>query len=166
MNRTHLTRTLLPVVLLTACADPADEPFAGHVSVIERRVQATNAKDWDTWESLHTPDAVRTAPDPPAPLQGAGAMRAAIETLVRAFPDYPLEVLDVFGQDDRLAVRLHTTGTMTGVLDLGGGVEIPPTGRGIDQEWVALVRFEGDAIAEFQEYYDLQLLLTQLGLDL
>ena len=57
-----------------------------------------------------------------------------------------------------------TTGTMTGPLMLSDGTEVPPTGQSIDQDWTALVRFEGDRIAEFDEYYDQLLLMQQLGL--
>jgi ketosteroid isomerase-like protein len=34
----------------------------------------------------------------------------------------------------------------------------------IEQDWAALVRFEGDRIAEFHEFHDQLLLMVQLGL--
>jgi ketosteroid isomerase-like protein len=138
--------------------------LAEQVAIIEQRVSATNTRDWDTWEALHTADAVRTAPELEEPLRGAPAMRAAIEGLSAAFPDYHLELTQAFGQGQWLAVRLHTTGTMTGPLTLSDGVAIPATGQPIEQDWAALVRFDGDRIAEFHEYYDQLLLMQQLGL--
>jgi ketosteroid isomerase-like protein len=63
-----------------------------------------------------------------------------------------------------LAVRLHTTGTMTGPLTLSDGSVVPATGQSIEQDWTALVRFEGDRIAELNEYYDQLTLMTQLRL--
>jgi predicted ester cyclase len=134
------------------------------VAIIEQRLEATNTQNWDLWESLHTADAIRTAPELEEPLRGAPAMRAAIETLGTAFPDYHLELQQAFGQGPWLAVRLHTTGTMTGPLTLSDGVVVPPTGQSIEQDWSALVRFEGDHIAEFHEFYDQLLLMVQLGL--
>lgn len=134
------------------------------VAIIEQRLAATNARDWDTWESLHTPGATRTAPELEAPLEGAAAMRVAIETLGAAFPDYHLELRQAFGEGEWLAVKLHTTGTMTGGLRLSDGREVPPTGRKIEQDWSALVRFEGEKIAEFNEFYDQLTLMVQLGL--
>jgi ketosteroid isomerase-like protein len=134
------------------------------IAIIEQRLDATNSRDWDRWESLHTADAVRTAPELDQPLVGAAAMRAAIETLSVAFPDYHLELRQAFGQGAWLAVQLHTTGTMTGPLTLSDGVEVPAMGRGIDQDWAALVRFDGDHIAEFHEFYDQLTLMLQLGL--
>jgi predicted ester cyclase len=134
------------------------------IAIIEERLNATNTRDWDRWESLHTDDAIRTAPELEAPLHGSAAMRAAIETLSVGFPDYHLELEQAFGQGEWLALRIHTTGTMTGPLMLSDGTEVPPTGQRIEQEWSALVRFDGDHIAEFHEYYDQLTLMVQLGL--
>lgn len=146
--------------------DEVVEPLAAseQIAIIEQRLAATNTRDWGRWESLHTSDAIRTAPELEAPLQGSAAMRAAIETLSVAFPDYHLELEQAFGQGQWLALRLHTTGTMTGPLLLSDGTEVPPTGQRIEQEWSALVRFDGDHIAEFHEYYDQLTLMLQLGL--
>jgi ketosteroid isomerase-like protein len=41
-------------------------------------------------------------------------------------------------------------------------VEIPPTGNGFRQYWVAMIRFEGTRIAEIREYYDQDDLMAQL----
>jgi ketosteroid isomerase-like protein len=178
----------LGLLTLGACSDADDETVAAdntdaattntpattdapaalsreeQVAIIEQRLDATNRRDWDTWESLHTPDAVRTAPELDEPLQGAAAMRAAIETLSVAFPDYHLELERAFGQGAWLALRIHTTGTMTGPLTFSDGTQLPPTGQPIEQDWAALVRFEGDHIAEFHEFYDQLTLMVQLGL--
>lgn len=133
-------------------------------ALIEERFEATNTRNWDRWEALHTADAVRTAPELEEPLRGSGALRAAIETLSVAFPDYHLTLEQAFGAGEWLAVRVHTTGTMTGGLTLSDGTLVPPTGQPIEQDWAALVRFEGERIAEFHEFYDQLTLMLQLGL--
>jgi len=149
----------------TAAADaPAALSREAQIAIIEQRLDATNGRDWETWESLHTPDAIRTAPELEEPLQSAAAMRAAIETLSVAFPDYHLELERAFGQGEWLALRIHTTGTMTGPLTFSDGTQLPPTGQPIQQDWAALVRFEGERIAEFHEFYDQLTLMVQLGL--
>lgn len=148
-----------------AAADaPAHLPLPEQIALIEERLEATNTRDWDRWEALHAPEVLRTAPELEAPLRGPAALRAAIETLSVAFPDYHLELEQAFGRGEWLAVRLHTTGTMTGPLTLSDGSVVPATGQGIEQDWTALVRFEGDRIAEFNEYYDQLTLMLQLGL--
>jgi ketosteroid isomerase-like protein len=174
-------RTPLPAVfvsfLLAACtADTEAEPrrettatsaatgdVSSRVDVVRKRIEATNAKDWKAWESLHTPGAVRTAPGLPAPLRGAAAMRTAIEELTVTFPDYRLELVDAFGSGDRLVAKIHTRATMKGPLDLGGQV-VPATGKAFEQDWIAVLRFEGDRIASIDEFYDNYDVMLQLGL--
>jgi len=146
-----------------AAMTSTDPVVAAHIDVIKQRIAANNAQDWDAWQDLHTPDATRTAPGLPGPVEGAQAMRAAIEELFVTFPDYTLELVDAFGSGDRLVVRIRQSATMLGPLDLGG-VTVPPTGQKMGQDWVALVRFEGGKIKEFNEFYDNYELLQQLGL--
>jgi predicted ester cyclase len=153
----------VPPTPAAAPVTSADAEVAAHIDVIKQRIAASNARDWDTWQSLHTSDAVRTAPGLPGPVQGSQAMRERIEELFETFPDYTLELIDAFGSGDRLVVRIRQSATMQGPLDLGGTV-VPPTGRKMGQDWVALVRFKGDKISEFYEFYDNYELLLQLGL--
>src|SRR5688572_9906455 len=118
----------------TADADATVLSRDEQVAIIEQHLEATNTRDWPRWEALHSEDAVRTAPELEEPLRGAGAMRAAIETLSTAFPDYHLELRQAFGQGEWLAVRLHTNGTMTGPLMLSDGDVVPATGQPIEQD--------------------------------
>jgi ketosteroid isomerase-like protein len=134
-----------------------------HVALLRKRIAASNAQDWDTWQSLHTADAVRTAPGLPGPIVGAAAMRTAIEELFTTFPDYHLELVDAFGAGDRLAARVHTRATMSGPLQLGEDT-VPATGKVFEQDWVAMLRFEGNRIAAIDEFYDNYEVLVQLGL--
>lgn len=140
-----------------------DPVVAAHIDVIRRRIAASNAQDWDTWQSLHAPDAVRTAPGLPGPVEGASAMRDAIEELFVTFPDYHLELREAFGSDDRLVARIHTRATMTGPLWLGE-TEVPATGQSFEQDWLAWLHFEGDKIVAIDEFYDNYEILVQLGL--
>jgi ketosteroid isomerase-like protein len=176
-----ILRTLPAALLalgLVGCADTADDserpPPVGptlsadpeveaHIGVVRQRIAANNSKDWDAWEALHTEAAVRTAPELAEPLVGAGAMRAGIEELILTFPDYHLELVDAFGTGERLVARIHTRATMLGELELGG-TAVPPTGASFEQDWVALLRFEGDLIASIDEFHDNYGILVQLGL--
>jgi hypothetical protein len=141
----------------------ADPAVAEHTAVVQQRIAANNAEDWSTWESLHTDDAVRTSPDLDEPLVGAKAMRAGIEELFVTFPDYHLELVETFGEGDRLMARIHTKATMLGPMNIDG-VEIPPTGKGFEQDWIAVLTFDGDQISAIDEFYDNYGTLIQLGL--
>jgi ketosteroid isomerase-like protein len=155
------------LVLLTAACTAAEtttDPIVeAHIDVIHERIVANNTKNWTVWEALHTPDAVRTAPELPEPLVGAAAMRAGIEELVVTFPDYHLELVEAFGTGDRLMARIHTNGTMLGPIDIGG-TEVPPTGLAFEQDWAAVLTFEGDKISAIDEFHDNYGILVQLGL--
>lgn len=166
----HLVSSLAVALSLTAaaCTDDAattstDPVVEAHVDIMRERIVANNTKNWTVWEALHTPDAVRTAPELLEPLVGAAAMRASIEELVVTFPDYHLELVEAFGTGDRLMARIHTNGTMLGPIDIGG-TEVPPTGLAFEQDWVAVLTFEGDKISAIDEFHDNYGILVQLGL--
>lgn len=164
-----LVATLPPAGCADADAEPparvpsADPVVEAHIQVMLKRIAANNAKDWATWEALHTPGAVRTAPELPGPLVGAAAMRAGIEELVVTFPDYHLQLVEAFGEGNRVMARIHAKGTMLGAMDING-TAIPPTGKAFEQDWVAVVTFAQDKIAAIDEFHDNYTILLQLGL--
>lgn len=163
INR-HLAAVVSATLASTSCDDASTttDPVARHIAVIELRVAANNTGDWATWQSLHTDNAIRTAPDLAEPITSAAGMRAAIEVLANAMPDYTLELLQAFGEGDDLTVRFRATGTFTQPFVISDDVIIPPTGKSFTQEWVALVRFDGDKIAEFHEFADQYAQFVQL----
>ena len=70
--------------------------------------------DLDLVAALVAPDAVMHNPlilDAPT---GPGSVRASIEMLRRAFPDFHVEVLDLIAEADRVAAFLSLSGTNTG----------------------------------------------------
>jgi len=154
-------------LLVAACSQhevtSSDADVEAHIDVIRERISANNTQDWDTWQALHTPDAVRTAPELQEPLVGAAEMRAGIEELLVTFPDYHLELVEAFGVGDRLIARIHTRATMLGPLNISG-VDVPPTGMPFEQDWVAVLTFDGDQISAIDEFHDNYDILIQLGL--
>jgi ketosteroid isomerase-like protein len=170
MFNRHLVSSLAVALSLTAaaCTDEesttsTDPVVEAHIDIMRERIVANNTKNWTSWQALHTPDAVRTAPELTEPLVGAAAMRASIEELVVTFPDYHLELVEAFGTGNRLMARIHTKGTMLGPIDIGG-TEVPPTGLAFEQDWVAVLTFEGDKISAIDEFHDNYGILVQLGL--
>jgi ketosteroid isomerase-like protein len=167
----RLAALLIAVVAPAACADgdapmrmpSADPVVEAHIQIMEKRIAACNAQDWAAWEGLHTPGAVRTAPELDAPLVGAKAMRASIEELVKTFPDYHLSLVEAFGEGNRVMARIHAKGTMQGPIDIGG-VAVPPTGKAFEQDWVGVVTFDGNLISAIDEFHDNYGILVQLGL--
>jgi ketosteroid isomerase-like protein len=170
MFNRYLVSSLAVALSLTAaaCTDEesttsTDPVVEAHIDIMRERIEANNTKNWTSWQALHTPDAVRTAPELTEPLVGAAAMRASIEELVVTFPDYTLELVEAFGTGNRLMARMHTKGTMLGPIDIGG-TSVPPTGLAFEQDWVAVLTFEGDKISAIDEFHDNYGILVQLGL--
>lgn len=74
---------------------------------------------------------------------GIAAFRRHLEALTTAFPDLRIDVQDMLGEDDRVAVRFVLRGTHEGTL-----MGIEPTGREITLSVIAIYRFDDGKIAE------------------
>ncbi len=133
--------------------------------ILEKRADCTNFRDFRCWEGLHTQNACRTAPAFKGELCGVQKMSHALQELIGAFPDYRLELLEVYRSKKDVFAKFRATGTFLKPLLLDGGVVVPPTGRSFSQEWVANIDLnQAGKIERFEEYYDQQDLLVQLGL--
>lgn len=130
-------------------ADPAT------VDVLQARIAASNAHDFAAWEALHTEDCVRTAPELEQPIGGRAEMRAALERLVRAFPDYHVSLVRAVAVGPWVAAELRSYGTMEHSLERPGKwFSIPASGKSFAQTWTAFIRFDHGRIAEIRETYD------------
>ena len=133
--------------------------------IISKRINNTNARDFNSWESLHTKNACRTAPAFKGEICGVQNMSHALKELIVSFPDYNLELLEVYRSKKNMFAKIRSTGTFLNPMDIGGGVIIQPTGKSFSQEWVANINLiQSGKIERFEEYYDQQDLLIQLGL--
>ncbi len=96
-----------------------------------------NARDWQALDDVHHPDMIAFIPGSAEPIYGRKAHGAAMQLLVRMFPDvrvhtpYPVQ----FGGDDWITVVTNATGTFTGEMTLPDGNVVPPTGKAFDLEF-------------------------------
>ena len=133
--------------------------------IILKRIQYTNERNFKQWEKLHTPHACRTAPAFKGELCGAGEMSQALQDLIVSFPDYKLELVEVYRSNKNMFAKIRAKGTFKHPLNLGDGNIIPATGKTFTQEWVANIRLNTSAkIERFEEFYDQYDLLLQLGI--
>lgn len=92
--------------------------------------------------------------------RGRAEIRDAMARSFQAFPDWHLEVLDLFCTDNRMCVQCRLTGTNDGEL-LG----MPPTHRRIEVELCMIFRTGPDGLVEEEvAYWDNATVLGQLGL--
>ena len=102
----------------------------------------------------HTPASDRTPP-------GLDGLQANSEASFGAFPDRRTEILDVFGEGDRVVARIRQRGTNSGGLPWLG---IPANGKAVDFEWIQISRHDRDGkIAETWAQIEVPTLLQQLG---
>lgn len=120
-----------------------------------------NRRDYSELEALiaepfvaHTPGSDHTAP-------GLEGLRANNEAAYASFPDKRTEIMDIFGEADRVVARIHDTGTNTGGLPWAG---IPANGKAIDIEWIQISRHDDDGrIVETWAQMEVAKMMQQLG---
>jgi steroid delta-isomerase-like uncharacterized protein len=96
------------------------------------------------------------APQQPPGIQGFADFLKMVAT---AFPDIQVEIEDLFGEGDRIAVRLSVAGTHTGVL-MGS---IPPTGKPARWTGIDILRIENGKIKDRWSERNLLSMLKQIG---
>ena len=124
-----------------------------------------NARDWDALEPVHHPDMVAHVTGTADPIYGRDAHGAAMQELVRMFPDirvhtpYPIQ----FGSGDWITVVTNVTGTFTVEMTLPDGTVIPPTGKAFDLEFAQTSKWDGDRLIVISAFWDAALQAQQLG---
>jgi SnoaL-like polyketide cyclase len=125
-----------------------------------------NARDWQALDNVHHPDMIAFIPGSAEPIYGREAHGAAMQLLVRMFPDvrvhtpYPIQ----FGGDDWITVVTNATGTFTGEMTLPDGSVIPPTGKAFDLEFAQTSKWAGDQLIVISAFWDSALQRRQIGL--
>jgi len=89
---------------------------------------------------------------------GEDAIRGLLQILMRGFPDFWAEILNLRHLDDGILVE----GLITGTHD-GEWVGIPPTGRRISILVVSIFEFDEDRLMCEKAFMDVATMLTQVG---
>ncbi|HEV8564469.1 MAG TPA: ester cyclase [Actinomycetota bacterium] len=132
-----------------------------NVDVVRRLEAAYKARDYDAVREL-------VAADVSCHTAGSEMMPAGIEGCITAnegsftsFPDRRTEVLDVFGEGDRVVAHVRMTGTNDGGLDFAG---VPANGKAVDIDWIQISRHGSDGrIVETWAQMDVPKMMVQLG---
>jgi steroid delta-isomerase-like uncharacterized protein len=104
-----------------------------NVSLVRRLIdEGWNQGRLEVLDELVAEDAV-SAPDDPT--SGRQAWKDEIAYFRSMFPDLRFDIHDLFGADDKVALRWTATGT-----DTGGFMGRPPTGRRITSTGVDIFR--------------------------
>lgn len=127
------------------------------VELLRRSFDTLNTGDVDACAELLAPDFIANIPGLPEPQLGRDAWKDNFRMFTGAFPDLVADIEDIFGEGDRVAVRLTFRGTHTAPF-LG----IETTGRKVSFSSVELYRVSGDQIAEEWVSPDISSLMAQI----
>jgi steroid delta-isomerase-like uncharacterized protein len=131
---------------------------AENVELMRAGFQAFNAGDTDQCVALAAPDIIMNLAELPEPRHGREVWRQGFEMMKHAFPDLRAHVEDIFGAQDKVAVRVRFRGTHSGEF-LG----IPATGRTIEYVSHEFYRFADGLVAEEWICSDMATMLGQLS---
>jgi predicted ester cyclase len=101
-------------------------------------------------------DLVQLFPDS----HGASSGSDLVGTILAALPDFRLDVQDIIGADDKVALRLRMTGTHTGEPLLGRSA----TGAKLSAYGVFIYRVQSGRVAEAWQMFDGLAFLRLAGL--
>lgn len=108
-------------------------------------------------DEAYSPDFVARVPR--SDFQGISDYKAYVRETLEGLPDIYIYVKDQYVDGCHLITRFQMTGTHTGSF-LG----VPPTGRTVDVEGVAIHRFVGDRFVESWTVWDVLGLCHEIGL--
>jgi hypothetical protein len=137
------------------------------LALMKKGDDAFNARDFATVDTVHHPGMVAYITGLAEPVYGKEAHAAAMQEMVRVFPDihvycdpYPIQ----FGSGDWITVVTHATGTFAGEMTLPDGTVIPPTGKAFDVEFGQTSKWDGDRLIEISAFWDAASQRQQIGL--
>lgn len=132
-----------------------------NIDVVRRLEDAYNRRDYSELPRLLRDDLVAHTPSADPAAQNHEGLTANNEGAYSAFPDKRTEILDIFGDGDRVVARIRNQATNTGGLPWFG---IPANDAKVDVEWVQISRHDDDGkIAETWAQMEVVKLMQQLG---
>ncbi len=134
-----------------------------NLQVVDRWLEAYNAKDWERFGNMFTESIRYRLPSVPEPLEGRERVRKFFERAASSLPDARVKKERSFGQDDWVCWEGIWMATHKGPIKAPGGRTISATNKPFQVPVAMLYRIQGGKIAEGRDYYDWLGLITQLG---
>jgi predicted ester cyclase len=129
------------------------------VAFLERRQAAYDRRDATALAADHAPDGTVDSPTAGGNVRGRAAIEEIYRAWFKAFPDVVLEdEHEPLIDGDRIALVSTLTGT-----DLGGFMEMPPTGKQFRLRVVRLYTVSEGLIVSERRIYDFTGMLVQIG---
>ena len=127
-------------------------------SVIEAWAAAWDRGEVDALDALLSPEYRRRSSSTDAGMT-LQEFKASIVATRSAFPDLVTTIDEIMAEDDRVALRWHSSGKHAGSF-LG----VPPTHRTVEVHGSTFARFENDKVVEEYVTWDPRAMLAALGI--
>jgi len=131
-----------------------------NIGVVRRIEDAHNSGALDSLDELIAADVVAHTPGSEMMPPGLEGVKAASAGGKQTFPDGHGEVVDAFGEGDKVVARIHFTGTNRGGVPWAG---IPANDMPVDFESVVMFRLEGGKVVETWAQMEIPKMMMQLG---
>lgn len=144
-------------------ARQANQPMKTHdeiqdaMRVVRHFYDYLNAKAGDDWAEILATGWAAVPPFPESPDQATG-YRSTVDQLRAGVPDLVVEVVEIFANEDVVAVRSRASGTNTGTL-FGN----PPTGKTFAFTAMDIHRLSNGKIVQTWHVEDFAGLMAQLS---
>lgn len=132
------------------------------IRIAKAGVEAYNAKDWAAAREVLAPGFVYDEVATGRKVKGVEDVLNVWRGWAKAFPDSSATFEEPLVDGDVVVQRLRWRGTHSGPLSLPTG-EILPTGREIDFRACQIIRIENGKTVETRQYFDLNTMLSQIG---
>src|SRR2546422_11304519 len=127
---------------------------ADNIRLLDAGNKALNDHDVERFLSLHLPSVIQRDPQNAEPTKGREAVRAGLEPMIQAFPDFHVVRERAFGEGDWVVEQGHALGTHRGPLETPAGLTIPATNESIRLRYAFIAKVEGGKFAETNLYFD------------
>ena len=128
-------------------------------AVAKRFFEAWNARDLDAFDEIVAPDAVtHDSQSPFSDIRGPEGAKRLAEMYHAAYSDSRFEVHEQIAEGDLVVTRWTGKGTHDGEL-----MGMPPTGKWVEVDGVAIDRISGGKIVESWNCFDALGMMQQLG---
>lgn len=129
-----------------------------NMDLLRRAFQTLQSGDLDASVECLTTDFTANLPGLPEPLHGREVWKLGAQSMFEGFPDLRIDIEDIFGAGDKVAVRLRFHGTHNGLFQ-----GVPQTHRRVTFTSIEIYRLEGDRIAEEWVSPDMMGLMQQIS---
>ena len=131
-----------------------------HITLINHYYDAINARDFDRYDKLFSPDAALEGPGGHTGI-GPDAMRCFDQVWTTASSDFTITPLVQISADGKVSSENAVQGTHDGVLDLPIGA-VAATGRPFGTHYVGTFEVADGRIVAQHVYYDRMVVAEQL----